>query len=83
MALTLFNTLSKRKEPFTPADPHRVTAYVCGPTVYNCPHIGNARAAVVFDLLYRILRERFPKVVYARNITGSTPRPKRKAFQSQ
>jgi cysteinyl-tRNA synthetase len=69
MALRVFNTLSKRKELFTPADPHRVTAYVCGPTVYNYPHIGNARAAVVFDLLYRILRERFPKVVYARNIT--------------
>src|SRR5919198_5367116 len=69
MALRVFNTLSKRKELFTPADPHWVTAYVCGPTVYNYPHIGNARAAVVFDLLYRILRERFPKVVYARNIT--------------
>jgi cysteinyl-tRNA synthetase len=69
MALRLFNTLSKRKELFTPTDPRRVTAYVCGPTVYSYPHIGNARAAVVFDLLYRILRERFPKVVYARNIT--------------
>jgi cysteinyl-tRNA synthetase len=69
MALRVFNTLSKRKELFTPADPRRVTAYVCGPTVYNCPHIGNARAAVIFDLLYRILRARFPRVVYARNIT--------------
>jgi cysteinyl-tRNA synthetase len=69
MTLHLYNTLTRRKELFTPADPHRVTVYVCGPTVYNCPHIGNARAAVVFDLLYRILRERFPKVVYARNIT--------------
>jgi cysteinyl-tRNA synthetase len=69
MALRVFNTLSKRKELFTPADLRRVTAYVCGPTVYNYPHIGNARAAVVFDLLYRVLRERFPKVIYARNIT--------------
>jgi cysteinyl-tRNA synthetase len=69
MALRVFNTLSKRKELFIPTDPRRVTAYVCGPTVYNYPHIGNARAAVVFDLLYRVLRERFPKVVYARNIT--------------
>lgn len=69
MALHLFNTLTKRKEVFTPGDPDRVTVYVCGPTVYNHPHIGNARAAVVFDLLYRILRERYPKVVYVRNIT--------------
>lgn len=69
MALRLFNTLTKRKEEFIPGDPSRVTVYVCGPTVYNHPHIGNARAAVVFDLLYRILRERYPNVVYARNIT--------------
>ena len=69
MALHLFNTLTKRKEVFTPGDPDRVTVYVCGPTVYNYPHIGNARAAVVFDVLYRILRERYPNVVYARNIT--------------
>ncbi len=69
MSLYLYNTLTHQKELFTPGDPDRVTLYVCGPTVYSYPHIGNARAAVVFDLLYRVLRARFPEVVYARNIT--------------
>ena len=52
-----------------PADPACVTLYACGPTVYNPPHIGNARAAVVYDLLYRVLQRHYPNVVYARNIT--------------
>jgi len=69
MPLSLYNTLSRRKEVFTPSDPNRVTMYVCGPTVYNYTHIGNARPAVVFDVLYRLLRDRYPHVVYARNIT--------------
>ncbi len=68
VALTLYNTLTRRKEPFVPADPGRVTMYVCGPTVYSFPHIGNARPAVVFDVLARLLRRRYP-LVYARNIT--------------
>lgn len=69
MTLQLHDTLSGRKRPFEPLDPERVTIYVCGPTVYNRIHIGNGRAAVVFDLLYRVLRSRYPQVVYARNFT--------------
>ena len=69
MSLTLYNTLSRSKEPFTPLDPERVTLYVCGPTVYNRVHIGNARPAVVFDTLFRLLQSQYANVVYARNIT--------------
>ncbi|MGB1885331.1 MAG: cysteine--tRNA ligase [Gammaproteobacteria bacterium] len=69
MALELYNSLTRRKERFEPNDPGRVTMYVCGPTVYNPPHIGNARAAVVYDLLYRVLMRHYDNVVYARNIT--------------
>ncbi len=65
----LHNTLSGRKEEFRPQDPKRVTMYVCGPTVYSYAHIGNARPAVVFDVLARVLRRRYPGVLYARNIT--------------
>jgi cysteinyl-tRNA synthetase len=67
----LHNTLTGRKETFTPQDPNRVTMYVCGPTVYSFAHIGNARPAVVFDVLARVLRRRYGAgaVVYARNIT--------------
>jgi cysteinyl-tRNA synthetase len=67
--LALYNTLTRSKDIFEPADPARVTMYVCGPTVYNFAHIGNARPAVVFDVLARLLRRLYPKVVYARNIT--------------
>ena len=52
-----------------PADSKRVTMYVCGPTVYSHPHIGNARPAVVFDIFYRLLRHEFENVIYTRNIT--------------
>lgn len=69
MALTVYNTLTRRKEIFEPQDPQRVTMYVCGPTVYNFIHIGNARPAVIFDVLYRLLRMQYPRVDYARNIT--------------
>ena len=69
MALTLHNSLSGAKETFEPLDPGRVTMYVCGPTVYNPPHIGNARAAVVYDVLYRVLKRHYPNVLYVRNIT--------------
>ncbi len=69
--LTLFDTMARRKRPFEPIDPSRVTLYVCGPTVYNYAHIGNARPAVVFDVLAKVLREIYgaEHVVYARNIT--------------
>src|SRR5690242_4165459 len=69
MALRLHNSLSRRVEPFAPTDPERVTMYLCGPTVYNYVHIGNARGPVVFDVLARLLRRRYGKLVYARNIT--------------
>jgi len=67
--LRLYNTLTRSKEPFAPNDPERITMYVCGPTVYNYAHIGNARPVVVFDCLYRLLTALYPTVVYARNIT--------------
>lgn len=71
MAIALFDTLSRAVRTFVPADPKRVTMYVCGPTVYSHAHIGNFRAAVAFDLLYRLLRHEFgaDAVVYARNLT--------------
>jgi cysteinyl-tRNA synthetase len=69
MDLILHNSLTRQREPFVPLDPSRVTMYACGPTVYNYAHIGNARPAVLFDLLARVLRLNYPRVVYARNIT--------------
>jgi len=69
MKLKLHNSLTRKLEDFTPQNPERVTMYLCGPTVYNYVHIGNARPAVVFDLLARLLRRQYPNVVYARNIT--------------
>ncbi|MEM9173336.1 MAG: cysteine--tRNA ligase [Pseudomonadota bacterium] len=68
MSLQLYDTQSGEKRAFEPIDPQRVTMYVCGPTVYNFAHIGNARPAVVFDVLARVLRDRYT-LVYARNIT--------------
>ncbi|MBE1159984.1 cysteine--tRNA ligase [Dyella acidiphila] len=69
MPISLYNSLSRRIEPFAPLDPNRVTVYLCGPTVYSYVHIGNARGPVVFDVLVRLLRRHYPQVVYARNIT--------------
>ncbi|MES2859188.1 MAG: cysteine--tRNA ligase [Pseudomonadota bacterium] len=69
MSLHLYNTLSRRLEPFTPQDAGRPTMYVCGPTVYNYVHIGNARGPVVFGVLAALLRRRFGGLRYARNIT--------------
>jgi cysteinyl-tRNA synthetase len=71
MPLVLYNSLTRRKEVFEPIDPERVRMYVCGPTVYDTAHIGNARAVVVFDQLYRLLRHTYgaDHVTYARNIT--------------
>lgn len=69
MTLSLHNSLSGKKEPFSPIDPNRVTMYVCGPTVYDYLHIGNGRPAVVFDVLYRVLRSQYPQVIYAANVT--------------
>lgn len=69
MPLTLYNTMSGKKELFQPLQPDRVTMYVCGPTVYNLAHIGNARPVVVFDTLFRLLQTHYDDVIYARNIT--------------
>lgn len=71
MTISLFNTLTKQKDPFVPLDVKNVRMYVCGPTVYDRAHIGNARAVVVFDILYRMLRDKYgtSRVTYARNIT--------------
>jgi cysteinyl-tRNA synthetase len=69
MSLKLYNTMSGKKEIFTPLVPDAVTMYVCGPTVYNFAHIGNARPVVVFDTLFRLLQTQYDRVTYARNIT--------------
>jgi len=71
MTLRLFNSLTKTKEDFAPRDPAHVRMYVCGPTVYDFAHIGNARPAIVFDVLFRLLRHDFgdARVTYVRNIT--------------
>jgi len=69
--IRLYDTMTREKRPFVPLNPQRITMYVCGPTVYGRAHIGNARPAVIFDLLRRVLEHEFPdaKVVYARNVT--------------
>jgi cysteinyl-tRNA synthetase len=69
LPIYLHNTLTRRKELFTPLRPDSVGIYVCGPTVYDFAHIGNARPVVVFDVLYRLLKLQFKSVTYVRNIT--------------
>ena len=69
MSFTLYNTMTAEKEMFEPLVPDTVTMYVCGPTVYNLAHIGNARPVVVFDTLFRLLQTHYDTVIYARNIT--------------
>ena len=69
--IRLHDTMAREKRPFVPANPQRITMYVCGPTVYGRAHIGNARPAVVFDTLARLIRHEFgaDSLVYARNVT--------------
>ena len=67
--LILFDSLTGKKKKFIPVDSKHIKMYVCGPTVYNIPHIGNGRSAVVFDLLFRLLKHKYRKVTYVRNIT--------------
>src|SRR5512139_1401945 len=71
MELRLYDTLTKEKRPFKPLDPNNVRMYVCGPTVYDYAHIGNARPVIVFDVLFRLLRHLYgaDHVTYVRNIT--------------
>ncbi|MEM7632712.1 MAG: cysteine--tRNA ligase, partial [Pseudomonadota bacterium] len=71
MSITLYNTATRRKEAFAPIDPDNVRMYVCGPTVYDRAHLGNARPVLVFDVLYRLLRHEYgaAAVTYVRNFT--------------
>ena len=87
--LYLTNSLTKQKEIFKPINSEKITLYACGPTVYDKPHVGNARALVIFDLLFRILKEVYgeTKVVYVRNITDIDDKiieaSKKEVFQYQ
>ena len=65
----LTNNLTNKKEKFVPLNDHDIRMYVCGPTVYDDPHIGNARPIVIFDILYKIFKKNYQKVTYVRNIT--------------
>jgi len=69
LALVLYNTQAREKQPFEPLTPGRVGMYVCGPTVYDYAHVGNARPNIVFDVLYRLLKSTYDHVRYVRNIT--------------
>ncbi len=82
MNLVLYDTMTREKRLFEPRDPNRVTMYVCGPTVYNYAHIGNARPVVVFDLLFRLLRREYgpEHVIYAANVTDVDDKINQKAM---
>jgi cysteinyl-tRNA synthetase len=67
--LKITNSLTRKKELFKPINPNHITMYACGPTVYDNPHVGNARTLVVFDILFRILKNIYGNVTYVRNIT--------------
>ncbi len=69
MSLSIYNTLSGKKEPFIPIEKDKVGMYVCGPTVYDASHIGHARSVVVFDMIYRWLEQSGYQVTYVRNFT--------------
>ncbi len=78
----LYNTLAREKQSFTPIEPDHVRMYVCGPTVYDFAHLGNARPVVVFDTLYRFLKRHFARVTYVRNITDVDDKINTKAKDS-
>jgi len=82
LKLQLHNTLTRNKEPFVAIDENDIRMYVCGPTVYDLAHIGNARPAVVFDVLYRLLKSLYPKVTYVRNITDVDDKINAKAAET-
>lgn len=83
MTLSLYDTMARAKRPFVPHDPKRVTMYVCGPTVYNFAHIGNARPVVAFDVLFRLLRFQYGRdaVIYAANVTDVDDKINKKAAE--
>jgi len=80
--LRLHNSLTRRRETFVPLDPGHVRLYVCGPTVYDRPHVGNARPVVVYDVLVRLLRLLYPRVTYVRNITDVDDKINARAAES-
>ena len=82
--IKLYNTLTRSKQEFLPIDPDRVRMYVCGPTVYDRAHLGNARPVVVFDVLYRLLRHEYGAghVTYVRNFTDVDDKINTRAAQS-
>jgi len=80
--LHLHNTLTRKKENFEPLDAEHIRMYVCGPTVYDLAHVGNARPVVVFDVLYRLLKTIYPKVTYVRNITDVDDKINAKAAET-
>jgi len=85
VSITLYNTLSRQKELLSPIDPQNVRLYVCGPTVYDYAHIGNARPVIVFDVLYRLLRHHYGEkhVTYVRNITDVDDKINERARQEK
>ena len=82
MTLTIHDTLTRSKAEFQPIDDSHIQMYVCGPTVYDLAHIGNARPVVVFDVLARLLRQLYPKVTYVRNITDVDDKINARALES-
>jgi cysteinyl-tRNA synthetase len=80
--LVLHNSLTRTRERFVPLDPGHVRMYVCGPTVYDLAHLGNARPVVVFDVLARLLRRLYPRVTYVRNITDVDDKINARAAES-
>lgn len=81
MALRIYNSMSRRLEDFRPLDDKHIKMYVCGPTVYDRIHLGNARPIVIFDILYRLLRFSYPQVTYVRNITDVDDKINHRAFE--
>ena len=82
MDIHLYNTATRRKELFAPLDPENVRMYVCGPTVYDRAHLGNARPVLVFDILYRLLKTQYPRVTYVRNFTDVDDKINARAAES-
>jgi len=80
--LKLHNSQTRRRETFVPIDPRHVRMYVCGPTVYDRPHVGNARPVVVYDVLVRLLRRLYPRVTYVRNVTDVDDKINARAVQT-
>ena len=81
MAIKIFNTINRKKEDFISISKDTVNMYVCGPTVYSHPHIGNARAAIIPDILFRVLKKKYKNVVYIRNITDVDDKISQAAFE--